>query len=79
MEAKNTAKNTAYNTKATFEDITHQVISSYFIGPQAENLPYFKENIDIILEELGSARQNYFKDDGVRAEDLTKCHATLVC
>lgn len=58
-------KNTPYNTKAAVEDVSHQIISSYFIGPQAENLPYFKENIDIILEELKDARQNYFKDDGV--------------
>ncbi|RWA14500.1 hypothetical protein EKO27_g597 [Xylaria grammica] len=58
------AQNTAYNSTATHEDVSHQVISSYFIGPQAENLPYFKENIDIILDELEKARKNYFPEDG---------------
>ncbi|KAI0466317.1 pyridoxal-dependent decarboxylase domain-containing protein [Xylaria cf. heliscus] len=62
--AKNAAKNTAYNSTATYEDVSHQVISSYFIGPQAENLPYFKENIHVILEELEKARNNYFPEDG---------------
>lgn len=57
--------NTSYNTKATHEDESHQIISSYFIGPQAENLPYFKENIHIILDELELARKNYFQEDGV--------------
>lgn len=68
--AKREAKNTAYNCTATHEDVSHQVISSYFIGPQAENLPYFKDNINIILEELQKARNNYFPQDGVRIEDL---------
>lgn len=67
--AQNAAKNTAYNSTATYEDVSHQIISSYFIGPQAENLPYFKENIDIILDELRKARVNYFPEDGVRIED----------
>ncbi|KAI0436642.1 pyridoxal-dependent decarboxylase domain-containing protein [Xylaria telfairii] len=53
----------AENT-ATYGDVSHQVISSYFIGPRAENLPYFKENIHIILEELEKARHNYFPEDG---------------
>ncbi|KAJ0306665.1 hypothetical protein COL516b_004458 [Colletotrichum fioriniae] len=59
-----TSKNTAYNTKATYEDESHQIISSYFIGPQAENLPYFKKNINIILDELESARKSYYPEDG---------------
>ncbi|KAJ3580316.1 hypothetical protein NPX13_g248 [Xylaria arbuscula] len=62
--AQNGSKNTAYNSAATNQDVSHQVISSYFIGPQAENLPYFKQNIDIILEELEKARKNYFPEDG---------------
>jgi glutamate/tyrosine decarboxylase-like PLP-dependent enzyme len=45
------------------DDVSHQRISSYFIGPQAENLSYFKNNIDIILEELKNARNNYFPED----------------
>ncbi|KAI1351924.1 pyridoxal-dependent decarboxylase domain-containing protein [Xylaria sp. FL0043] len=62
--AQSAAKNTAYNSTATHEDVSHQAISSYFIGPQAENLPYFKENINIILEELEKARKNYYPEDG---------------
>ncbi|KAI1080419.1 pyridoxal phosphate-dependent transferase [Whalleya microplaca] len=58
------SKNASGNTISTHEDVSHQVISSYFIGPQAENLSYFKENIGIILEELQAARENYFKEDG---------------
>lgn len=60
------SENTAYNTTATHEDKSHQIISSYFIGPQAENLGYFKENIHAILEELEKARRSYFPGDGVR-------------
>ncbi|KAI1630536.1 pyridoxal-dependent decarboxylase domain protein [Biscogniauxia mediterranea] len=44
-------------------DVSHQVISSYFIGPQAENLKYFKKKIDIILGEHEQARQKYFSGD----------------
>ncbi|TEA15040.1 Aspartate 1-decarboxylase [Colletotrichum sidae] len=66
------AKNTAYNTKVTHEDESHQIISSYFIGPQAENLPYFKENINIILEELELARKNYYPQDGNFIDEKTQ-------
>ncbi|KAH8880843.1 PLP-dependent transferase, partial [Thozetella sp. PMI_491] len=45
-------------------DVSHQIISSHFIGPQAENLSYFKRNIHTILEELRLARNNYFPEDG---------------
>ncbi|KAI1419520.1 pyridoxal-dependent decarboxylase domain-containing protein [Xylaria sp. FL1777] len=62
--APSVTNNAAHKSSATYEDVSHQVISSYFIGPQAENLPYFKENIDIILEELEKARKNYFPEDG---------------
>lgn len=73
------AKNTAKNTD-TYGDVSHQVISSYFIGPQAENLPYFKENIHIILEELEKARHNYFPEDGVRIQNpnCTLLHAYYI-
>lgn len=47
------------------EDVSHQRISSYFLGAQAENLPYFEENIHIILEQLKKARTSYFHEDGV--------------
>ncbi|KAI3338448.1 pyridoxal-dependent decarboxylase domain-containing protein [Ustulina deusta] len=70
--AQNAAKNTAYNSTATYEDVSHQIISSYFIGPQAENLPYFKENIDIILDELRKARVNYFPEDGKFIDEETQ-------
>ncbi|VUC26346.1 unnamed protein product [Clonostachys rosea] len=45
-------------------DISHQIISSYFIGPQAENLDYFEANIHTILEELRNGRTNYYPQDG---------------
>lgn len=47
------------------EDVSHQAISSYFIGPQAENLSYFKDNLNVILDSLKEARVQYFPDDGV--------------
>ncbi|KAF2971517.1 hypothetical protein GQX73_g2076 [Xylaria multiplex] len=65
-------KNTAYDSIPTYEDVSHQIISSYFIGPQAENLPYFKDNIDIILEELEKARKNYFPEDGRFIDEVTQ-------
>ncbi|KAI0012591.1 pyridoxal-dependent decarboxylase domain-containing protein [Xylariaceae sp. FL0662B] len=66
------SKNIAWNTNVTHEDVSHQIISSYFIGPQAENLPYFKENIGIILEELQAAGENYFKEDGRFIDENTQ-------
>ncbi|KAF2702797.1 pyridoxal-dependent decarboxylase domain protein [Pleomassaria siparia CBS 279.74] len=45
-------------------DKSHQAISSYFLGPQAENLDFFKKNIDVILEESRKARVNYYPGDG---------------
>ncbi|KAK1715386.1 hypothetical protein BDP67DRAFT_617791 [Colletotrichum lupini] len=67
-----TSKNTTYNTTATYEDESHQIISSYFIGPQAENLPYFKKNINIILDELESARKSYYPEDGNFIDEKTQ-------
>lgn len=46
-------------------DVSHQIISSYFIGPQAENLSYFEDNIHTVLEELRLARNKYYPEDGV--------------
>ena len=54
-----------YSHKSAHEDVSHQAISSYFIGPQAENMPYFKDNITTILDELVAARLKYFPQDGV--------------
>lgn len=51
---------------ASTEDITHQAISSYFIGPRAENLDEFRNNISVILDEIQRAREKYFKEDVVR-------------
>lgn len=46
-------------------DVSHQAISAYFIGPQAENLDLFRQNIDTILDEIRDARLKYFPEDGV--------------
>lgn len=73
MATKNPAKSAVHDANAKQQDVSHQVISSYFIGPKAENLPYFKDNINIILEELESARKNYFPEDGV-SNSLLKIH-----
>lgn len=53
---------------ASTEDITHQAISSYFIGPRAEN-----------LDEIQRARERYFKEDVVRSEirPLTMRHELI--
>lgn len=55
---------TAWSSYQT-PDVSHQIISSYFIGPQAENLQYFENNIHTILEELRLARNKYYPEDGV--------------
>ena len=52
-------------TDAAAEDVTHQAVSSYFIGPLCENLPFFRKNVDNILNELFNARNAYFKEDQV--------------
>ncbi|PVH72326.1 pyridoxal-dependent decarboxylase domain protein [Cadophora sp. DSE1049] len=59
------------------EDKSHQAISSYFIGPQAENLGDFKDNIDSILNELQKARANYFPEDGVFISNTTRDSQTF--
>ncbi|KAI0161298.1 pyridoxal-dependent decarboxylase domain-containing protein [Xylariaceae sp. FL1272] len=71
-------KATARKAQTTLADTSHQTISSYFIGPQAENLPFFKENISIILEELENARTKYFPEDGKFIdEDIQKSPAFI--
>ncbi|KAK4174666.1 pyridoxal phosphate-dependent transferase [Triangularia setosa] len=57
------AKAKAIKPAEEARDVTHEVISSYFIGPRAENLPQFRENITTILDELQLARKNYFEQD----------------
>lgn len=54
-----------YNDVAPEEDESHQAISSYFLGPRAENYEYFKKNILEILEGQRDARLDYFPRDGV--------------
>ncbi|KAK4225958.1 pyridoxal phosphate-dependent transferase [Podospora fimiseda] len=44
-------------------DATHAVISSLFIGPRAENMNEFRDNILAVLDELQDARQSYFDED----------------
>jgi hypothetical protein len=55
-------------------DLTHQAISSYFIGPEAENLDEFKANIATILDELEKARKAYFPQPpvSIRAYSTSK-------
>ena len=47
------------------EDVSHQAISAYFIGPRAENLSDFRSNITALLDEVQRAREEYFGDDVV--------------
>lgn len=54
-----------YTSKAPEDDESHQMISSLFLGPHAENYEYFKSNIIAILEYTRDARLNYFPEDGV--------------
>lgn len=56
-----------YTSVEPEEDESHQAISSYFLGPRAENYEYFKKNILEILESQRDARLDYFPKDGVRA------------
>ena len=46
-------------------DASHQAISSYFLGPRAENFEYLRSNILTILEEQRDTRLDYFPEDGV--------------
>ncbi|KAK7709317.1 hypothetical protein SLS64_006229 [Diaporthe eres] len=48
----------------TVNDISHQAVCSYFIGPQAENMKFFRKNMDEILNQLEQSRVNYFPEDG---------------
>lgn len=57
--------NDVYTTNTPYGDKSHEAISSWFIGPQAENYEYFKRNVITILEGQRYARQSYSPDDGV--------------
>ena len=63
-----------YNDVAPEDDESHQQISSYFLGPKAENYEFFKRNILTILEGQKDARLDYFPKDGVRFLPLTREH-----
>lgn len=43
----------------------HEVISTYFIGPKAENISVFQDNFITILKELEKTRLAYHSDDEV--------------
>ena len=58
-----------YTKKSSEEDESHQKISSFFLGPRAENYDYFKSNIIAILEEHQDSRLDYFPRDGVGFPD----------
>lgn len=59
-----------YNSIAPEEDESHQAISSYFLGPKAENYNFFMKNIVEILEAHRDARLDYFPRDGVSSSSL---------
>ena len=59
-----------YNSVNPGEDESHQAISSYFLGPKAENYEYFKKNILEILEGQSDARLDYFPRDSVCSTTL---------
>ena len=61
-----------YNSIEPAEDESHQAISSYFLGPKAENYEFFKKNVLEILEGQRDARLDYFPRDGVRVNQF--CH-----
>lgn len=63
-EKGNVFRSGATNSEAV-NDVSHQAVSSYFIGPQAENMKFFRKNIDEILNQLEKSRVNYFPEDGV--------------
>ena len=62
------------------EDESHQAISSYFIGPQAENLDFFKNNLANIVEQLRDIRLKYYPEDGVSSiSSLPDCYFLREC
>ena len=41
------------------EELAHETICSYLIGPQVGNRSLFQKNVTITLDELRNARQSY--------------------
>lgn len=58
-----------YTTKQPEDDESHQMISSLFLGPHAENYDWFKDNLIGVLEKIRDGRLNYFPEDGVSHPD----------
>ncbi|KAL8801326.1 MAG: hypothetical protein Q9182_004532 [Xanthomendoza sp. 2 TL-2023] len=75
--SKDQRKRNLYTTKAPEDDESHQMISSLFMGPHAENYEYFKRNIITILEATRDARLNYFPDDGPFISEEVQASATF--
>ncbi|KAL8834411.1 MAG: hypothetical protein Q9176_007498 [Flavoplaca citrina] len=74
---KNRPNGNLYTSKAPEDDESHQMISSLFLGPHAENYEYFKSNIIAILEATRNARLNYFPDDGPFISKEVQASATF--
>ena len=53
-----------YNKIDPADDESHQIISSYFLGPKAENYDFFQKRLSDILEAQRDARLDYFPKDG---------------
>ncbi|KAL9616077.1 MAG: hypothetical protein Q9160_009012 [Pyrenula sp. 1 TL-2023] len=64
-----------YNNIDPLEDESHQIISSYFLGPKAENYKIFKKCLVEILESQRDARLDYFPKDGKFITEGTQASA----
>ena len=53
-----------YNQIDPVDDESHQIISSYFLGPKAENYDFFQKRLSDIFEAQRDARLDYFPKDG---------------
>ena len=79
MAQKNSKSNgNIYTTKPPEDDVSHQMISSLFLGPHAENFDYFKDNIIAVLELTKAARENYFPEDGVSSSTVQFRHSPIL-
>ncbi|KAL8827771.1 MAG: hypothetical protein Q9170_006883, partial [Blastenia crenularia] len=67
-----------YTTKKSEDDESHQMISSLFLGPHAENYEYFKDNIIAILEYTRDARLKYHPEDGRFISEKVQASSTFV-
>ncbi|KAJ5623367.1 hypothetical protein N7490_011972 [Penicillium lividum] len=54
-------------------EVSHNIISSYFIGPKSENMGDFRKNINAILDQIKLTRDGYQgNDDAFITEDIRK-------